>query len=295
MATETWGDPFFSSLSQEEKLVFIYLITNRFTKQIGIYELNIKHALIDLGMTGAKFQAILKKFNNKKKIMVDPRTSEIFLVNWNKHNFSGSPKVYTCVTREYRYVKSRRLRELLLSQYYLDGFYPIEKIRAGFDSGFTRDQAIANEDVFYPMTNDEIQKEIIDEEIKEQARERVNAGKKNRKTKDELKFEARMNQNLKKRKTGEYKELGPYVLLKAEEYEDLCEQHGAEIVDTVIDDMNDWLANKTTPAESYGYYVSYRGAINQWVKKEKQRRESDFKRTGQRNDAASKIDRLASL
>lgn len=110
-----WSDPFISELKQDEKLFYIYLLTNPNTSQCGIYEITQKQIAFDLGYSIDRVSVLLKYFISKGKIRYNNTTFELAIKNWGKYNDSTSPKVKTHVNKELAKVKDRVLIEYLYS------------------------------------------------------------------------------------------------------------------------------------------------------------------------------------
>lgn len=110
-----WSDPFISELKQDEKLFYIYLLTNPNTSQCGIYEITKKQISFDLGYTIDRVSILLKYFISKNKIRYNETTFEIAIKNWGKYNDSTSPKVKVLVNKELSKVKDKVLIEYLYS------------------------------------------------------------------------------------------------------------------------------------------------------------------------------------
>lgn len=87
VSTAFWSDPFIEELSPNEKLLFLYLITNEKTNMLGIYESSIKKIAFETGMNQNSITDALKKFESKNKVKyID---NFVILVNFMKHqNFN---------------------------------------------------------------------------------------------------------------------------------------------------------------------------------------------------------------
>jgi hypothetical protein len=106
-----WSDPFISELKQEEKLFYIYLLTNTNTTQCGIYEITKKQIAFDLGYSIDRVSILLKSFYKYGKIRFNETTFELAIKNWNKYNDSTSPKVKVLVNKELEKIKDKLLIE----------------------------------------------------------------------------------------------------------------------------------------------------------------------------------------
>lgn len=65
--TKFWSDNYISRLNKDEKLLFLYLLTNERTTIAGIYELPVRYMAIETGMDEEDVERILKKFSRDKK------------------------------------------------------------------------------------------------------------------------------------------------------------------------------------------------------------------------------------
>jgi len=82
--TYLWNDPFVQELIPDEKLIFMYLLTNRYKKLSGIYEIGLKTIADDTGFNLETVTNCLDRFQKKDKVYyID---NYIILVNNYKHN-----------------------------------------------------------------------------------------------------------------------------------------------------------------------------------------------------------------
>ncbi len=105
--TTFWGDPFVEDLDSEQKLFYIYLLTNSRTTQCGIYEITKKTISNELGYNDIKkVDELLNFFITNCKILYCEETKEIFLLNWIKYNWIDSKPVRGCIYKELQLVKN---------------------------------------------------------------------------------------------------------------------------------------------------------------------------------------------
>lgn len=91
VSTAFWSDTFIEELSPNEKLLFLYLITNDKTNMLGIYELSIKKMSFDTGIDKDIILKALKKFESLSKVKYVK--NHIVLVNFMKHqNYNTNMK-----------------------------------------------------------------------------------------------------------------------------------------------------------------------------------------------------------
>ena len=81
--TKIWDDPFVEELKSEEKLLFIYLLTNPLTNMLGIYEISVKRIAYDTGLTEERVNKSLKVFQSLSKVYY--RENYIILPNFLKN------------------------------------------------------------------------------------------------------------------------------------------------------------------------------------------------------------------
>ena len=113
--TSFWSDSFVSELDNDQKLFYLYLMTNERTRQCGVYEITKKQISFDLGYSIDKVSKLLAYFISKKKIKYNDKTNELALGNWLKYNNSTSPKVQSCINQEFKLVKDTVLIEYVKS------------------------------------------------------------------------------------------------------------------------------------------------------------------------------------
>jgi len=113
--TSFWSDSFISELDADQKLFYIYLMTNERTRQCGVYEITKKQISFDLGYSMDKVSKLLQYFIKKGKIRYNEETKEMALGNWLKYNSSTSPKVKSCISKEFGLVKDTVLIEYVKS------------------------------------------------------------------------------------------------------------------------------------------------------------------------------------
>lgn len=63
-----WTDSYISELSTDEKLMYMYLITNMYVDMTGIYEISKRQISFDTGISKERTEAILSKFDTDNKL-----------------------------------------------------------------------------------------------------------------------------------------------------------------------------------------------------------------------------------
>lgn len=118
--TSFWSDPFVMDLDKEKKLFYLYLLTNERTKQCGVYEISKRQMSFDLGVSIDTINKLLNHFISCDKILYHEDTQELALRNWFKFNRSSSPKVLSCINKEFEDVKNEKLIDYVKGDYKAD-------------------------------------------------------------------------------------------------------------------------------------------------------------------------------
>src|SRR3990167_8084263 len=95
--TKFWSDSYIVSLNPLERYLFMYFLTNEHTNIAGIYELPIRVIAFESGLDESVLPAMLKKFQDDKKIYYIDEW--IIICNFPKHQESEkSPKIREGIT-----------------------------------------------------------------------------------------------------------------------------------------------------------------------------------------------------
>jgi hypothetical protein len=81
--TRIWSDPWVEKLPPEEKLVWIYLLTNRDTNLLGIYEISLNRISYETGIELKRIETIIQSFEKVRKAFY--WFGRVFLPNWMKN------------------------------------------------------------------------------------------------------------------------------------------------------------------------------------------------------------------
>ncbi len=101
-----WQDGYILALEKEEKLFYLYLLTNCKTSQCGIYELPLRILCNDLSLDYAEALSLIKKFEADNKISFDPVTETFYIRNWIKFNQITNINICKRVILELKEVKT---------------------------------------------------------------------------------------------------------------------------------------------------------------------------------------------
>ena len=115
-----WTDSKVDDFSPEDKYFMLYLLTNPFTKQLGIYEISVKQAAFQMGYSVDAFNVLLDRFENKYHIIVySKETGEIAIKNFLRHSImKGGKPVEDCIRQDMEKVKNKNLIKFVFSGLY---------------------------------------------------------------------------------------------------------------------------------------------------------------------------------
>lgn len=112
VSTGFWNDDkVLNDFSPEDKYFMLYLLTNPYTTQLGVYHLPLKKAALELGYSLEAVNTLLERFEGKYRIIKFNRaTSEIAIKNYLKHSvLKGGKPVMDCLERDLKSVKDMSL------------------------------------------------------------------------------------------------------------------------------------------------------------------------------------------
>ena len=109
--TAFWTDGKVDEFTPEDKYFMLYLLTNPFSTQLGIYEISIKQVAFQLGYSMDAVKNLIDRFENKYGIVVySPNTNEIAIKNFLRHSIiKGGKPVEDCIKKELQKVKNKKL------------------------------------------------------------------------------------------------------------------------------------------------------------------------------------------
>lgn len=114
--TSFWSDTYIQEeMTAEDKYFYLYLMTNEFTTQIGIYPITKKQMSFDLGYSLESVQALLQRFETYHKLIkYDTETREIILLKWAENNLNiGGKPVQDLIKKEISQVKNKEFLFLM--------------------------------------------------------------------------------------------------------------------------------------------------------------------------------------
>ena len=109
--TSFWTDTGTEDFTPEDKYFMMYILTNPFTTQLGIYEISVKNAAFQLGYSIESVQNLIDRFENKYGIIIySKKTKEIAIKNFLRHSIiKGGAPVRDCLIKELNKVKNKDL------------------------------------------------------------------------------------------------------------------------------------------------------------------------------------------
>lgn len=113
--TSIWTDTWFEGLEPEEKLLFIYLITNDKTNMLGVYETSLRKVSFETGILLKNVEKYISKFEKEGKVRY--ASNRIILLKFLKHqNYNGNMKksavrCYNELPIELKSIKTGNLEE----------------------------------------------------------------------------------------------------------------------------------------------------------------------------------------
>ncbi|WP_028977234.1 hypothetical protein, partial [Sporolactobacillus terrae] len=111
-----WTDPkVLEEMTPEDRYFYLYLLTNPFTSQIGIYQITKKQMAFDLGYSIESVNSLIDRFENHHKLIkFNTDTREIAILKWGKYNLNRAGKpILDCVEKDLGSVKDQSLISLV--------------------------------------------------------------------------------------------------------------------------------------------------------------------------------------
>ena len=101
-----WQDELVAEFTPEDKLFYLYLMTNSKTNACGVYRINKRIVAFDIGWNSETVEKMLNRFVGYGRIKYNPKENEIFILHWLKHNSAKSPKVAVRIDKDLVDVKT---------------------------------------------------------------------------------------------------------------------------------------------------------------------------------------------
>ena len=109
--TGFWSDEKVMNFSPEDKYFWLFLLTNEYTTQLGVYYLPVKKAAFDLGYSEESVRILLERFENKYDLIkFSDKTDEVAIKNYLIYSVvKGGKPVYDCLVKDQEQVKDKSL------------------------------------------------------------------------------------------------------------------------------------------------------------------------------------------
>ena len=151
--TSFWSDTYIQEeMTAEDKYFYLYLMTNEFTTQIGIYSITKKQIAFDLGYSLESVQALLQRFETYHKLIkYDTETREIILLKWAENNLNiGGKPVQDLIKKEISQVKNKEFLFLMYDN------CPENSLKTFIDSLLENHKKPNNFNTSYESSNDSL-------------------------------------------------------------------------------------------------------------------------------------------
>lgn len=115
--TSFWTDGKVDEFTPEDKYFMLYLLTNPFSTQLGIYEISVKQVAFHMGYSIDAVKALIERFeNNYEMIVFSKQTNEIAIKNFLRHSIiKGGAPVRDCLIKEMKKVKNKDLISIVFA------------------------------------------------------------------------------------------------------------------------------------------------------------------------------------
>jgi hypothetical protein len=102
VCTDFWNDSEGVMMTLQDKYFYLYLLTNKKTNHIGIYQITKKQMAFDLGYSIETVDLLLERFSEHHKLIrYNSEWRELGIKNWGKHNlYKVSKPLLNCILSE---------------------------------------------------------------------------------------------------------------------------------------------------------------------------------------------------
>lgn len=130
--TSFWTDSkVVDDFDSDDKLFYLYLMTNPYTNLAGCYQISISHVSLETGFSKDKVKKLLEKASKElNTIRYDQETNEILILKWSNYNWTNSEKF-----RKPLLVEIERVRNESFKSYLMDIFNGIDTVSDGYTYG----------------------------------------------------------------------------------------------------------------------------------------------------------------
>lgn len=193
--TEFWRNPILSeAMTPEDKYFYLYLLTNPYTTQIGIYKITKRQMAFDLGYSIESVHSLMERFiQHHKLIRYNPETRELAIKNWGKDNLhKGGKPIIDCILSELKEVE-----DLSLIQFVAESIHK-QEIHDLYESFYKREEMISDknhrvEEEIHPSIS--TGEEVNDDTLPSRSTIRGQKEKENKKEKQQQVFNPSIEKN----------------------------------------------------------------------------------------------------
>lgn len=167
ISTKVWEDNQVSEkYTTEDKIFWLYLLTNDRVNNLGCYKLTRQKISVDLGYTQSIVENLLTRFiNYHQNINYDFDTNEILIKNFHRYNWTSSPTFKKGLENELEKLDSKKLKSLMievLEDYY--GKPSLEKEKPKNKTQSKGKKVYKRKDEIIPFLDNELEYEIIEDQ-----------------------------------------------------------------------------------------------------------------------------------
>lgn len=95
----------------EDRYFMLYLMTNPHTNQIGCYQITLRQMEFETGYNKETIIKLITRFEKVLKVIkFSESTKELLILNWHKYNWTNSPKILACLSKEFKSIKNKEFR-----------------------------------------------------------------------------------------------------------------------------------------------------------------------------------------
>ena len=95
----------------EDRYFMLYLMTNPHTNQIGCYQITLRQIEFETGYNKETVSKLITRFEKILKVIkYSESTKELLILNWHKYNWTNSPKILACLSKEFKSIKNKEFR-----------------------------------------------------------------------------------------------------------------------------------------------------------------------------------------
>ena len=117
VTTDFWEDSKVEELGSTAKYVMLYLLTSPRTNLAGCYEVTYKRIGVDTGLSMGQVEKAIAELREADIIGYCERTNEVMIRNWDRYNWTRSPKLDKPLAAAIDRVKDPSLKAVLVDKY----------------------------------------------------------------------------------------------------------------------------------------------------------------------------------